>query len=91
MASALRESFVHYSRDPLGNNTVPGQFSEWLHGETLANRGMMLSPWFPPRFLWAAIEGAAGLDLSGDEPICNPCLAPNWRWLGVRRLCFRAS
>ncbi|MGA8663194.1 MAG: amylo-alpha-1,6-glucosidase [Candidatus Cybelea sp.] len=91
MASALRESFVHYSRDPLGNNTVPGQFSEWLHGETLANRGMMLSPWFPPRFLWAAIEGAAGLDLSGDEPICTPCLAPNWSWLGVRRLCFRGE
>lgn len=91
MASALRESFSHYSRDPLGNNTVPGQFSEWLHGETLANRGMMLSPWFPPRFLWAAIEGAAGLDLSGDEPTCNPSLAADWRWLGVRRLCFRGE
>ncbi len=89
MASSLHESFSHYSRDPLRNNTVPGQFSEWLHGETLANEGMMLSPWFPPRFLWAAIEGAAGLDLSGDEPTCNPTLSPDWRWLGVRRLCFR--
>lgn len=91
MASALHDSFVHYSRDPRRNNTVPGQFSEWLHGETLVNQGMMLSPWFPPRYLWAAIEGAAGLDLSGGEPTCTPRLAPQWRWLGVRRLRFRGA
>ena len=91
MAASLRESFRHYSRDPLRNNTVPGQFSEWLHGETLANQGMMLSPWFPPRFLWAAIEGAAGLDLSGDDPTCSPRLSPDWSWLGVRRLCLRGK
>ncbi len=91
MASALSESFRHYSRDPRANNTVPGQFSEWLHGETLVNRGMMLSPWFPPRYVWAAIEGAAGLDLSVEEPSCNPRLAPDWRWLGVRKLRFRGG
>lgn len=91
MASSLSESFRHYSRDPLRNNTVPGQFSEWLHGETLVNQGMMLSPWFPPRYLWAAIEGAAGLDLSGDEPSCNPHMAPDWRWMGVRNLRFRGG
>jgi hypothetical protein len=91
MASSLSESFRHYSRDPRRNNTVPGQFSEWLHGETLVNQGMMLSPWFPPRYLWAAIEGAAGLDLSGDEPSCNPRMAPDWRWMGVRNLRFRGG
>ncbi len=85
-AHALATSFRHYSQDPLRNNTVPGQFSEWLHGETLANQGMMLSPWFPPRYLWAAIEGAAGLDLSGGSPSVNPKLAPDWKWLGVRNL-----
>jgi len=89
MASALRDSFRHYSSDPRRNNTVPGQFSEWLHGETLVNQGMMLSPWFPPRYLWAAVAGAGGLSLSGDEPSCNPRLAPDWRWFGVRRLRFR--
>lgn len=89
MASALSDSFKHYSRDPRRNNTVPGQFSEWLHGETLVNQGMMLSPWFPPRYLWAAIEGAAGLDLSGDAPRVDPRLAPSWRWLGVRNLRLR--
>ena len=86
MAYALSTSFRHYSRDPQKNNTVPGQFSEWLHGETLVNQGMMLSPWFPPRYLWAAIEGAAGLDLSGSSPSVNPRLAPDWKWLGVQNL-----
>lgn len=84
MARALANGFKHYSQEPRRNNTVPGQFSEWLHGETLVNQGMMLSPWFPPRYLWAAIEGAAGLDLSGSVASINPRLAPNWKWIGVR-------
>ncbi|MFN2528006.1 MAG: amylo-alpha-1,6-glucosidase [Candidatus Baltobacteraceae bacterium] len=88
MAYALAQSFQHYSKDPRRNNTVPGQFSEWLHGETLANRGMMLSPWFPPRYLWAAIEGAAGLNLSGATPSITPRLSPDWKWLGVRDVPF---
>jgi len=89
MAQTLGESFHNYSRDPRQNNTVPGQFSEWLHGETLTNQGMMLSPWFPPRYLWAAIEGAAGLDFSTGNPRIYPHLAPEWKWLGVRNLPFR--
>jgi hypothetical protein len=86
MAYALSTSFRHYSSNPLRNNTVPGQFSEWLHGETHANQGMMLSPWFPPRFLWAAVEGAAGLDLSEGTPKLVPRLSPDWKWMGVRNL-----
>lgn len=86
MAKSLARSFAHYSKDPRRNNTVPGQFSEWLHGETLVNQGMMLSPWFPPRYLWAAIEGAAGLDLSGGSPSIEPRLSPDWKWIGVRDL-----
>lgn len=91
MARSLGSSFRHYSSDPLRNNTVPGQFSEWLHGETLANQGMMLSPWFPPRYLWAAIEGAAGLDFSTGSPSINPKLAPDWQWMGVKNLPFRGE
>lgn len=91
MATALSNSFRHYSSDPGRNNTVPGQFSEWLHGDTLTNQGMMLSPWFPPRYLWAAIEGAGGLDLSGDTPSCNPKLAPDWRWMAVRRVRYQGG
>lgn len=91
MAHSLGSSFRHYSSDPLRNNTVPGQFSEWLHGESLVNKGMMLSPWFPPRYLWAAIEGAAGLDISTGIPSVNPKLAPDWQWMGVQNLPFRGK
>jgi hypothetical protein len=86
MAWALTNGFRHYAKDPRRNNTVPGQFSEWLHGETLVNQGMMLSPWFPPRYLWAAIEGAAGLDVSGGTPTIAPRLAAQWKWTAVRDL-----
>jgi hypothetical protein len=89
MAHALSTSFRNYSSDPRRNNTVPGQFSEWLHGETLVNQGMMLSPWFPPRYLWAAIEGVAGLDLAGGTLKISPRLAPDWKWLGVHNLPYR--
>lgn len=91
MAYALSTSFRHYSSDPRRNNTVPGQFSEWLHGETLVNQGMMLSPWFPPRYLWAAIEGAAGLDMSSRKPNLTPRPARDWKWLGVRNLPLRGQ
>jgi glycogen debranching enzyme len=91
MAYALNISFRHYSSDPRKNNTVPGQFSEWLHGETLVNQGMMLSPWFPPRYLWAAIEGAAGLNPWGTTPTLSPRLPPDWKWLGVGNLPFRGK
>ncbi len=91
MVNALRASFEHYARDPRGNNTVPGQFSEWFDGDSLVNRGMRLSPWEPPRFLWAAIEGVCGLTLSGDRPEINPLIPPNWKWVALRRLPFHGS
>jgi Bacterial alpha-L-rhamnosidase 6 hairpin glycosidase domain len=91
MAYALRISFEHYSTDPGRNNTVPGQFSEWLHGETLANQGMMLSPWYPPRYLWAAVEGACGLGIRERRISCSPRLPPQWKWLGVRNLVLRGK
>ncbi len=91
MAKALSESFRHFSSDPRRNNTVPGQFSEWLHGETLVNQGMMLSPWDAPRYLWAAIEGAGGLDVHGKDAKLNPCLATEWRWLTAVNVPFRGK
>lgn len=91
MAKALSSSFRHFSSDPRRNNTVPGQFSEWLHGEILVNQGMMLSPWDAPRYLWAAIEGAGGLDVRGPKATINPSLADNWRWLTVANVPFRGK
>ncbi len=79
-------SFQHYNEDPLRFNTVPGQFSEWFDGESLANRGMRLSPWEPPRLLWAAIEGALGVVHSIDGCIVEPLVPARWKWMGVRDL-----
>jgi hypothetical protein len=86
MASALQTTFAHYARAPQATNTVPGQFSEWLHGETLANRGMLLSPWFAPRYLWAAIEGAAGLMPRLDGSCIAPHIPPEWSWIAARNV-----
>jgi hypothetical protein len=89
MDRALSATFKNFSSDPRRNSTVPGQFAEWLHGETLTNEGMMLSPWDPPRYLWAAIEGVAGLDPSGDGVTLHPRLASDWKWMGIQNLPYR--
>jgi len=86
MLEALRETFVHYGRKPRVTNTVPGEFSEWLHGETLVNQGMMLSPWFAPRYLWAAIEGACGLEFAEARIRIAPRLPSSWNWFAVRNV-----
>jgi len=88
MVRALRASFEHYGRNPRKNNTVPGQFSEWFDGESLVNRGMRLSPWEAPRFLWAAVEGVCGVMLRplDKDPQIHPLLPLNWSWVGLRRL-----
>jgi Mannosylglycerate hydrolase MGH1-like glycoside hydrolase domain len=84
MVRALRSSFEHYGTDPQRYNTVPGQFSEWFDGESLANRGMRLSPWEPPRFQWAAVEGVCGLVLLPGAPRINPLMPAGWNWVALR-------
>ncbi len=91
MVRALRSSFEHYSTDPAAHNTVPGQFGEWFDGETLVNRGMRLSPWEPPRFLWAAIEGVCGFSVRPNQPIIQPLIPPTWRWVGLRRVPYHGG
>lgn len=91
MVRALRSSFEHYARDPKKNNTVPGQFSEWVDGESLVNRGMRLSPWEPPRFLWAAVEGVCGVMLSPGTIGLDPLLPSTWKWVGIRRLIYHGE
>jgi glycogen debranching enzyme len=89
MVESLRRSYWHYVTDPRVYNTVPGQFSEWMDGQTLVNRGMRLSPWEAPRFLWATIEGAVGLQATGSGATLDPHLPPEWRWLRVHHLPYR--
>ncbi len=88
---ALTNGFENYARNPQRNDTVPGQFSEWLHGETLVNQGMPLSPWFPPRYVWAVVEGVLGLDISGDHPRLAPNLPSSWNWCALRNLPYRGK
>ncbi len=91
MVRALRSSFEHYAVDPRKNNTIPGQFSEWFDGESLTNKGMRLSPWEPPRFLWAAVEGVCGLMVLPGRPRINPIIPSHWSWVGLRRLPYHGS
>jgi hypothetical protein len=86
MVQSLHASYVHYLVDPLKNNTVPGQFSEWFDGESLVNRGMRLSPWEPPRLLWAAVEGLCGAKSTEDGYEVAPARPGNWKWLALRRM-----
>ncbi|MGH2344548.1 MAG: MGH1-like glycoside hydrolase domain-containing protein, partial [Chloroflexota bacterium] len=81
LVQALTASFAHYAANPRNNNTVPGQFSEWFDGESLVNRGMRLSPWEPPRFLWAAVEGVCGIVLQPGKPKINPLVPAHWCWV----------
>jgi glycogen debranching enzyme len=91
VADSLRRSYFHYVSDPRVFNTVPGQFSEWSDGQTLVNRGMRLSPWEAPRFLWAAIEGLAGLAIEHDCISFDPHLPDDWRWLRLHNLPVRGK
>ncbi|MHB8620386.1 MAG: MGH1-like glycoside hydrolase domain-containing protein [Chloroflexota bacterium] len=91
MVKALRSSFEHYNRNPKQNNTVPGQFSEWFDGESLVNRGMRLSPWEAPRFLWAAVEGVCGVMLGPRELKVEPLIPDAWKWVALRNLPFQGA
>lgn len=70
---------------------MPGQFSEWFDGESLANRGMRLSPWEPPRFFWAAVEGVCGLVLTPGLPKINPLMPADWSWVALRSVPYQGS
>ena len=61
MAYALGTSFQHYSRDPGATTPCRGSSPSGCTARRSANQGMMLSPWYPPRYVWSAIEGACGL------------------------------
>jgi glycogen debranching enzyme len=93
MVRALRASFEHYARAPRLHNTVPGQFSEWFDGESLVNRGMRLSPWEAPRYLWAAVEGICGVSMrpAPQPPVVHPLLPMEWKWVGLRNLAYHGG
>ncbi len=89
MIDSLHASYLQYLLDPLKNNTVPGQFSEWFDGDSLVNRGMRLSPWEPPRLLWAAVEGLCGVKAGNGRCTVSPTHPEHWKWLALRRMPYR--
>jgi len=72
-------------------NVVPGEFPERLHGETFASRGMSLSPWMPPTYLWLAIEGLVGVKPSTGAIEISPAIPVSWNWIAVKDLPWRGS
>lgn len=89
MAESLHNAYHHYLVDPKVYNTVPGQFSEWSDGQTLVNRGMRLSPWDSPRFLWAAIEGLAGIKVGLNGISLHPQIPSEWQWLRIHNVIYQ--
>lgn len=70
---------------------VPGQFPERLHGETGVSRGMTLSPWMPPTYLWLAISGLMGVEPTLEGLKVEPAPPPGWQWMVLRELPFAGS
>jgi hypothetical protein len=69
-----------------GGHLVPGEFPEWFDGETFESRGMAMSPWMPPTYVWLGVEGLAGVTPTTGELAINPNLPPHWKWLALRNL-----
>jgi glycogen debranching enzyme len=72
-------------------NVVPGEFPERLHGSTFESRGMTLSPWTPPTYLWLGIEGLLGVSPGLAGLTMTPDLPPEWRWIAVKGLIYRGE
>ena len=65
-------------------NLVPGEFPECLHGENFQSRGMALSPWMPPTYLWLAVEGLLGIEPTTTGLRVAPNLESGWTWAAAR-------
>ncbi len=72
-------------------NVVPGEFPERLHGETFESRGMTMSPWMPPTYLWLGVEGLLGVKPMLDGLEINPAIPPAWKWIAVNRLLYQGK
>jgi glycogen debranching enzyme len=70
---------------------VPGEFPEWFDGETWESRGMAMSPWMPPTFLWLGVEGLAGIAPVPEKLVVAPNIPAHWDWLMMRNLPYRGQ
>lgn len=67
-------------------NLVPGEFPECLHGENFESRGMALSPWMPPTYLWLAVEGLLGIEPGISGFTARPNIPADWNWIAARNI-----
>ncbi len=74
-----------------GGHLVPGEFPEWFDGETFESRGMAMSPWMPPTYLWLGVEGLAGVTASMGQLAIAPNLPEHWQWLSMRNLPYQGG
>jgi hypothetical protein len=65
-------------------NVVPGQFPERLSGDSFKSRGMAMSPWMPPTYMWLTYEGLLGFEPSLAGLRINPHVPDEWSWVGAR-------
>jgi len=65
-------------------NVVPGLFPERLSGDSFKSRGMAMSPWMPPTYLWLVYEGLLGFEPTVDGLRINPHVPSEWSWVGAR-------
>jgi hypothetical protein len=65
---------------------VPGEFPERLHGETFTSKGMTMSPWMPPTYLWLGVEGLLGVRPTLDDVELTPVIPSRWLWIAVKNL-----
>lgn len=64
-------------------NVVPGEFPERLDGDTFRSKGMGMSPWMPPTYLWLGIEGLLGLKVEKGSVKIEPSLPQKWNFICV--------
>mgnify|MGYP001770781963 FL=1 len=72
-------------------NVVPGQFPERLHGASFISRGMTMSPWMPPTYVWLVAEGLLGVQPSLSHLEISPSLPATWKWVAVKDVPYRGE
>jgi hypothetical protein len=89
MINIFRLSEIERPKD--FQNVVPGEFPERLHGETFQSRGMAMSPWMSPTYLWLGVEGLLGVQSTLQGLEMNPSIPSSWKWIAVKNLPFKGK
>jgi len=90
MVNIMRGTFRQYELDPTNQNTVPGQFSEWYHGESLVNNGMKLSPCSHRNLVDCRGRCVWRWPLPW---VCNvnPNIPLRWKWVSLSNMPYHGS